>query len=469
VVKMPPPRIRLPRVRLRPRSIRGRITVLVAFLAALLLIPAAVIGSLEVRKTLSDAVWLDSQKQATLTAAAVRVGKLTDPIVPSVPGIELVQVVAPGHHVIAASVAARGLPAMTGAWPTARDPTQDVQTCAQPLIGCVRLSAIRVHAAADSPVVYAGRPAPTMISTDGSDALFATQAAVLILLAIWAAWKITGRILRPVEAIRAELAAINVNDLSSRVPEPSGEDEIVRLSRTVNRTLGRIENAKQQTEQALERQRRFAADASHELRTPIAGLRVQLEEAQLHPDETDLHEVLDRALNDVDRLQRITTDLLLLARVGATAPMALENLDLTQLVRVEISRRTDRLTIQSRLTPGVSVNAIPTQIGRVLNNLLDNAQRHARYLIRIEVNRNGDHAELAVTDDGEGIPETDRERIFQRFTRLDTSRSRDQGGTGLGLAIARDIVEAHEGSIRVEENPEGGARFVVRLPLAEPT
>ena len=107
MVKKPPPRIRLPRVRLRPRSIRGRITVLVAFLAALLLIPAAVIGSLEVRKTLSDAVWLDSQKQATLTAAAVRVGKLTDPIVPSVPGIELVQVVVPGHHVIAASVAAR--------------------------------------------------------------------------------------------------------------------------------------------------------------------------------------------------------------------------------------------------------------------------------------------------------------------------------------------------------------------------
>ena len=179
--------------------------------------------------------------------------------------------------------------------------------------------------------------------------------------------------------------------------------------------------------------------------------------------------MLDRALNDVDRLQRITTDLLLLARVGATAPMAMESLDLTQLVRVEISRRADRLAIQSRLTPGVSVNAIPTQIGRVLNNLLDNAQRHARYIIRIEVNRNGDRAELAVTDDGEGIPETDRERIFQRFTRLDTSRSRDQGGTGLGLAIARDIVEAHEGSIRVEESPEGGARFVVHLPLAEPT
>jgi signal transduction histidine kinase len=117
----------------------------------------------------------------------------------------------------------------------------------------------------------------------------------------------------------------------------------------------------------------------------------------------------------------------------------------------------------------VSVNAIPTQIGRVLNNLLDNAQRHAKHMVRIEVHRNGSHAEMAVTDDGEGIPEADRERIFQRFTRLDASRSRDQGGTGLGLAIARDIVEAHEGSIRVEESPEGGARFVVHLPLAEPT
>ncbi|MFC7640108.1 hypothetical protein ACFQX6_02975 [Streptosporangium lutulentum] len=158
-----------PRVRLRPRSIRGRITVLVAFLAALLLIPTAVIGSLEVRKTLSDAVWLDSQKAATLTAAAVRVGKLTDPIAPSIPGIDLIQVVAPGHRVIASSASIRGLPAMTSEWPTPQDPDQDVQTCAQPVVGCVRLTAIRVRTSEDSPVVYAGRPAPTTISTGGSD------------------------------------------------------------------------------------------------------------------------------------------------------------------------------------------------------------------------------------------------------------------------------------------------------------
>jgi signal transduction histidine kinase len=423
---------------------------------------------MEVRKTLSDAVWLDSQKEATLTAAAIRVGKLTNPIVPSIPGIDLVQVVAPGNRVIAASPAVQGLPPMTSVWPPPQAPTQDLQTCVHSSIGCVRLSAIRVRTAEDSPVVYAGRPAPTTISTDGSDTLFGAQAALLILLAIWAAWKITGRTLRPVEAIRAELAAINVNDLSSRVPEPPGDDEIVRLSRTVNRTLGRIEHAKQQTERAFDRQRRFAADASHELRTPIAGLRVQLEEAQLHPDETDLQEVLDRALKDVDRLQTIITDLLLLARLGATGPKTLENFDLAHLVQVEVSRRTNRLAIQLRLTPGVNVNGIPTQIGRVLNNLLDNAQRHAKHLVRIEVSHDGGHAEMTVTDDGEGIAEADRERVFQRFTRLDTSRSREQGGTGLGLAIARDIVEAHEGSIRVVGGPEGGARFVMRLPLAAP-
>jgi signal transduction histidine kinase len=397
------------------------------------------------------------------------VGKLTNPIVPSVPGIDLVQVVAPGHRVIASSPAVQGIPAMTSVWPPPQDPSQDVQTCVQPRVGCVRLSAIRVHTAGDSPVVYAGRRAPATISTDGSDMLFAAQAALLILLTIWAAWKITGRTLRPVEAIRAELAAINVNDLSRRVPEPPGDDEIVRLSRTVNSTLGRLEHAKQQAERAFDRQRCFAADASHELRTPVAGLRVQLEEAQLHPDETDLQEVLDRALKDVDRLQTIIADLLLLARVGAMGPKSLENFNLAHLVQAEVSRRTDRLAVQLWLAPGVSVNGIPTQIGRVLRNLLDNAQRHAKDMVRIEVSRNGSHAEMAIVDDGEGIAEADRERVFQRFTRLDTSRSRGQGGTGLGLSIVRDIVEAHEGSIRVVGSAEGGARFVLHLPLAGPT
>lgn len=451
----------------RPRSIRGRVTALVAVLAMLLLVPSGVLASVVARQELTNAGWLDARRAAGLMAAADRVGRLTSPVVTSsVPGIDLVQVVGPDHRVIASSPRARGLPPLTTLRPSPQDPQKDVQTCANPRLGCVRVSAVRVNPDPRSNVVYAGEQVRSVISAGVFDALFAIQVAVLISLAIWATWKITGRTLRPVETIRAELAATNVNDLSSRVPEPTGDDEIARLARTVNSTLERLENAKGRMEQVLAQQRQFASDASHELRTPVAGLRAQLEEARMHPEDTDLNELLDRALSDVDRLQAILTDLLLLAKIGGGTPNAMEDVDLADTARMEVSRRTDRLPVRLRLASGVVVKAVDTQIARVLTNLLDNAQRHAKRLVLIQVRRDGEHAELVVADDGDGIAEADRERIFERFTRLDASRCRDRGGTGLGLAIVRDIVRAHGGTIQVGASQAGGARFVVRLPLA---
>jgi signal transduction histidine kinase len=219
------------------------------------------------------------------------------------------------------------------------------------------------------------------------------------------------------------------------------------------------------TEQALERQRQFAADASHEVRTPLAGLRVELEEARLHPDDTDLGELLDDALGDLDRVQTIIIDLLLLTGLGADAQLVLEEVDLSVLVQAEVARRVDRHEVRLDLDPGVRVNAVASQVVRVLTNLLDNAQRHAVQRVRIGLCRRGAGAELTVTDDGQGIALADRERIFQRFVRLEASRSRDHGGTGLGLAIARDIAYAHHGSLHVEDSADGGARFVLRIPL----
>jgi signal transduction histidine kinase len=318
-------------------------------------------------------------------------------------------------------------------------------------------------------VVYAGRATPDAGSTAVFPLLLALQVVAMICLTGYATWKITGRILRPVAVVRAELAAINVNDLSTRIPVPPGDDEITRLVRTVNNTLGRLEDARARADRALVRQRQFAADASHELRTPIAGLRIQLEEAQLHPGGTDLPQVLDRALLDVDRIQAIITDLLLLARIEANAPQALTDIALPELVEAEISRRADRHPIRLTSESTIVVHAIPTQLSRVLTNLLDNAQRHAAHTVEVRVRRNGEHAELSVTDDGTGVPEADRERIFQRFTRLDEARGRDQGGSGLGLAIARDIAHAHHGTLHVEDAPTGGARFVLQLPSPLPS
>ncbi|MFD8151947.1 sensor histidine kinase [Streptomyces sp. NPDC059720] len=276
-----------------------------------------------------------------------------------------------------------------------------------------------------------------------------------LLLAVVAGvtWLVTRRALRPVEGIRREMAAITRSeDLARRVPEPDTHDEIARLASTTNETLAALETS-------VERQRRFVADASHELRSPIASLRTQLEVAAAHPELLDL----DGAVEDTVRLQRLAADLLLLARLDAGERPADARVDLAALAREEAEGRT-----------GVSVEAEPVevagsrgQLGRVLANLLDNAERHARSAVTVGVRREGGLAVVAVADDGDGVPEADRERIFERFVRLDAARSRDDGGAGLGLAIARDVAVRHGGTLTAGRGPAGGALFELRLPLVE--
>jgi signal transduction histidine kinase len=307
-----------------------------------------------------------------------------------------------------------------------------------------------------------------LTTVTGFPALFAVQVAVLMLFA-WMFRKTAGRTPRPVNAIHAGLAAINAGDLGGRVPEPSGSGEIAGLAHTINNTLQRLDDAEERLQRSLDQQRQFASAASHELRTPLAGLRTELEEAQLHPDDTDLHHLLDRTLNNVDRLQAIITDLLLLAKIDEKAPPALEEIDLAELVRADIPRRVDDPhPVRIRLEPDLRIHAVRTQISRVLANLLDNAQQHAAHTVEIQLHRNGGSAELTTTDDGDGIAENDRARIFRPFTRLDTARGRDQGGTGLGLAIACAIAQSHNGTLHAEHPPLGGARLVLRLPLSPP-
>ncbi|UQA93051.1 sensor histidine kinase [Streptomyces halobius] len=276
---------------------------------------------------------------------------------------------------------------------------------------------------------------------------------LLLLVVAGVTWLVTRRALRPVEGIRSEMAAITAStDLSRRVPVPSSQDEIGRLARTTNETLAALETS-------VERQRRFVADASHELRSPIASLRTQLEVAAAHPELLDV----PGAVEDTVRLQRLAADLLLLARLDAGERPSDTRIDLAALVREETSQRvTDRIPVRvGPLTSG-EVAGSRSQLARVLGNLLDNAQRHAEASVRVEVVRDGAWAVLRVDDDGPGVPEADRERIFERFVRLDDARARDDGGAGLGLAIARDVAMRHGGSLAVRE----GSVFELRLPLA---
>ncbi|MFI6514329.1 sensor histidine kinase [Spirillospora sp. NPDC050679] len=448
-------------MRLRPRSIRVRDTLVSAVLAALVFGGIAVGVDLSVRSTTKAALLQETQLAARRTSGGVRDGTLPTPIPDDSGGRLLIQVVGPQGHVLDATPAAVGRAPLSGLWPPPDKRVQDVVECTGhgPGHRCMLVEAIRVTTAPDSVVVYAGKRMPSYLVTGLLEVLLAAAVLLLSALAAWITWRIVGRTLRPVEQIRAQLAEISGSDLSRRVPQPAGQDEIALLARTANQTLDRLERA-------VAQQRRFASDASHELRTPIAGLRANLEDAAMHPHDTDLPEVVRSALRDTDRLESIVTDLLLLARLGTGGSAAQEDLDLAALARGEVERRKEDGRALMEPAGPVPVRGVRMQLVRLLNNLLDNAERYADGAVTVEVRRSGGEVLLTVTDDGTGIPAADRERIFERFTRLDTARSRGAGGTGLGLAIAREIANTHGGSLRVVDSPRG-ACFELRLPLAE--
>ncbi|MEV1005911.1 HAMP domain-containing sensor histidine kinase [Streptomyces sp. NPDC049881] len=308
-------------------------------------------------------------------------------------------------------------------------------------------------------VVWAGAPLGLeQVAVDSVRDSLVTGLPFVLLVVAGATWLLTRRAFRPVEGIRREMDAItHSGDLSRRVPQPATRDEIGRLATTTNETLAALESS-------VERQRRFVADASHELRSPIASLRTQLEVGQAHPELLDV----PGAVQDTVRLQALAADLLLLARLDAGERPAGKPVRLGTLVADEVAQRVgDRHPVRVTGDGGDPVvTGSRTQLARVLGNLLDNAQRHAAGAVRVAVLRRDGAAVVEVADDGAGVPEADRERIFERFVRLDDARSRDEGGAGLGLAIARDVAARHGGTLTVTTAPEGGALFTLRLPLA---
>lgn len=321
-----------------------------------------------------------------------------------------------------------------------------------------RFAAVEVTTPRDETVtVYAGADLAAARDAVGT-AVRAMLAGLPPLLAVVAGvtWLVTRRALRPVEAVRAELAEITSSgDLTRRVPVPGARDEIAGLAATTNATLAALE-------ESVARQRGFVADASHELRSPIASLRTQLEVAAAHPDLLDVAGLTE----DVLRLQRLAADLLLLARIDAGDRPPARPVGLGGLVLDELERRApgDRIAVRASIEADPRVMGVPGRLSRVVGNLLDNAQRHARSEVRLSVGEEAGTAVVRVADDGPGVPPADRERIFERFVRLDDARSRDEGGAGLGLAIVRDLVLAHGGDLAVREAPGGGALFEVRLP-----
>jgi signal transduction histidine kinase len=269
-------------------------------------------------------------------------------------------------------------------------------------------------------------------------------------------WSMVGATLRPVEAIRAEVAKIGLSNLSRRVPE-SGNDEVGRLARTMNEMLAALERSSA-------KQRRFVADASHELRTPLARMRAELEVDDSHPETADPAATVVSMIEEVDRLQQLVDDLLVLA--GAeSAPAAVAVVDLAVVVANETAGRGDGVLVTSEAEAS-PVRGSPGQLARLVRNLIDNALRHATTTVHVACRRIGSQVVLSVTDDGPGIPVGEQDRVFDPFYRIDEARS-PAGGAGLGLAIVREIAAAHSGSVVVDPHHHPGARLVVTFPAVD--
>ncbi len=285
--------------------------------------------------------------------------------------------------------------------------------------------------------------------------------AVLVVLAA-AIWALTARALRPVELIRAQVAEISGTALERRVPTPNTGDEIERLAHTMNDMLGRLDDSARQ-------QREFVADASHELQSPLAAFRAQLEVAQTHPEGTDWSALNADLLADSDRMERLVRDLLFLAREdSAEVSSALVPVDLDTVMLEEVGRLRSRkgVTINTCAVSAGPVLGRSEDLGRMVRNVLENAADHALANVTITLGIHGHHVVLQIQDDGAGVPDELRDRIFDRFVRAESDRSRGEyGGTGLGLPIALAIARRHGGDAFLESG-DAGTTVKITLPAA---
>jgi signal transduction histidine kinase len=377
----------------------------------------------------------------------------------------LIQVLDEGGRVVGASANVAGLP------PVARlRPGESAGVAAPAEAGVEEGEFLAVATGADT--AQGRRTVLVARSTEGVGEATAVVSGLLavglpLLLGVVAVttWVVVGRALAPVEAIRAEVDAISAAALQRRVPDPPADDEVGRLARTMNRMLGRLERAQA-------RQRRLVSDASHELRSPVATIRQHAEVALAHPDRTTIAELAGTVLAEDLRLQRLADDLLLLTRADEhTLTLRRRPLDLDDLVLEEARRLrdSDGPRVDTTAVSAGRVDGDAAGLRRVLRNLGDNAARHASGRIAFSLTERDGVVLLGIDDDGPGIPPADRERVFERFVRLDDARARDDGGSGLGLAIVAELVAAHGGTVTVTSSPLGGARFEVIVPrLADP-
>ena len=441
---------------LRTLSLRARIVASATGVVGIALVIGAVLFVLLFRWTLLDGHQSTAEQQASVIAdridstgsATLTEDELDD-------DDRLLQLVSDGGEVIAAAEDSPGAAILTRETDSAITVEHDGEG--------YLVVAVEAETETDDLLVVVG------ISLDDVDESLGTvvplvvvAVPVLLVLVALTTWVVVGRALRPVEAMRRSVEAVTASSLDQRIPEPGGSDEIARLAATMNRMLQRLDHSQQA-------QRRFVSDASHELKSPLASLRQYAEVATSYPDRLGAEELAEAIREEGGRLEAIVRGMLVLARADESSLVgAGHDVDLDDLLLTEASRLRSSSALQidsSGVGPGrVSGNA--ELLAQVVRNLVDNAARHASGRIGLSLSEFDGFVTLAVDDDGPGIPAAERERVFERFVRLDEARARESGGSGLGLAIVRELVAAHGGVASVDESALGGARLQIRLPAA---
>ncbi|MER7893456.1 HAMP domain-containing sensor histidine kinase [Micromonospora sp. NPDC094482] len=339
------------------------------------------------------------------------------------------------------------------------------------LAGPVRVVTVPAGSAADPLTVLVGKSmTDVQHSTHVVRTILLISFPLLVAGLAGVAWRVVGATLRPVEALRRGAEEITGRAGPGRLPVPASGDEVHRLAVTLNGMLDRLESAR-------DRQRAFVADAAHELRSPVTNIRTELEVARRLGDRTDWTAVTSNLLADTERLSRLVDDLLLLARLeesdagsgGDPGRGGIGPVDLGELLTTVAARYPAPPVRVVLPDEPLWTVAQPDELRRILTNLVDNAVRHARDEVVLAAAPDGAYHLVTVTDDGPGIPAADRDRVFDRFTRLDDARARDAGGAGLGLAIVRELVRRAGGTITLSDADGGGLRVSLRLPVLPTT
>jgi signal transduction histidine kinase len=448
-------------------TVRVRTTVFATLVVTAALVVGALVLLFVQQRTLVTDVEQSASSRAADVAGLAKRRALPADLTAAKEEDAFTQVVDEHGRVIAASENLRELGVTHAVLPPS---TRTVQTSVRlpPLDGRFRVVIRPTDTANGRVTVYAGDSLETVSdATQQMALLLGIGLPLLVGLVAVTTWWVTGRAMRPVEAIRSEVSAIGERGLHRRVPEPPTDDEVGRLARTMNAMLARLDDS-------AERQRRFVSDASHELQSPLTSLRARLEVDLAARNEPDWRAGDREALVEVKEMQRLVDDLLTLARLDApVASFARVPVDLDDLVLQEAERlRTrGRVTVDAHGVSAGQVLGDPDQLRRALRNVLDNAERHAASDVAVSVREHDARIDVVIVDDGAGIAAEHRKQIFERFGRIDDARTRDGASTGLGLAITREIVEAHGGTITVDAGVPGGAgaRFVLCFPTADAT